>query len=91
VSRAGVECRNVLEALAAGLHEQSAVLDGDLFESLQAVDGEPWTYHGDCVHTARGHGGERGLRIGPEPLRGSKARLEAHAPLTFLQQQLISE
>ena len=91
VAGAGVERRHVLVALATGADEGVAILDIDLLERLQAVHRKARTHHGHFAHAAGGHPGEHRARVGLQPVRRTKARLEAHAPLPVAQQQLIRE
>src|SRR5205807_1345151 len=91
VSGAGVERRDVLEAEAAGAHEGLAILDVDLLERLQAVDGETRAHDADLAQSPGRHAVEHLDRVGLEPTGGTEARLKAHAPCPVRQQQLVRQ
>src|SRR5204863_6652235 len=91
MSGAGVERRDVLEAKAAGAHEGLAILDVDLLERLQAVDGETRAHDGDLAQSPGRHAVEHLDRVGLEPTGGTEARLKAHAPGSVRQQQLVRQ
>src|SRR5215472_15062579 len=73
---AGIQRGDILESLAARTHERVAILDINLLERLETIDGKSGTDHGDILHPAAGHLAEHAHGVGLEPLRRSEARLE---------------
>src|SRR5882757_532447 len=89
--RTRIQCRYVLELLAACSHEDIAVFHLAFLESLETIDCKAGTYYSDASGFAPRHFFEHGTRVWLEPRIPAEAGLEAHAPLIVLQEQLVRE
>src|SRR6185437_6805799 len=78
---AGVERRDVIEALAAGFQEGIAPEQRYLLQSLQAVRRKARADDGDGMHTAVGQLAQGRIGGGQEPARATEARLKGERPV----------
>ena len=86
-----VECRDVVQAAAAGLAEELVVLQRDLLQRLQAVGGEAGAQHVHAPHARGAPFLEQLVGVGLEPGLAADARLEADEALVRAQIQPLGE
>ena len=80
LGRGVVQGRDIAVLPPAGPQEVVTVLHGNLFQGFQAVGGEAGADHLHGTNALRTPGLESFIGVGPEPLLGSDAGLEAQAP-----------
>ena len=86
-----VQAGDVVELGAARVQKRLAGLHVDFFQRFQAVAGEAGAHHIHFLRTCLGHGHQRGLGVGLQPLGFAKARLEGDGVLVLAQAQRLGD